>query len=290
MNCTQPVINDGELENEKLEIKFLLDAIHSKYGYDFRNYAKASLKRRIKHRLSLSGLKNISEMLHKVLYDISFFETLLLDFSINVTEMFRDPTFFLALRKTIVPILKKKSFIKIWHAGCATGEEVFSMAILLKEEGLYDRTQIYATDFNEIILQKAKAGIFPIEKIKTYTVNYQKAGGNKSFSEYYTAKYKYALIDKSLKQNIVFADHNIVTDWVFGEMNLIICRNVLIYFDRKLQNHVFRLFKESLSDDGFLCLGSGESIKLSEYSDCFEDIESNEKIYKKRDNSVSIDK
>jgi chemotaxis protein methyltransferase CheR len=281
-------IIDERLENENLEIKLFLEAIYQKYGYDFRNYAKASLKRRIKHRLSLSGLESISEMLHKALYDISFFETLLLDLSLNVSEMFRDPSFFLALRKKVLPALKKNSFIKIWHAGCATGEEVYSMAILLKEVDIYDKTQIYATDFNEVILKKAKEGIFPLDNIKLYTVNYQKAGGRKSFADYYTAKYKSAVIQKSLKKNIVFADHNLVTDRVFGEMDLIVCRNVLIYFDKDLQDHAIKLFIESLSDSGLLCLGSKESIKFSKYSGFFEDVASKEKIYRRK--STLVDK
>ena len=175
-------------------------------------------------------------MLDKILNDRAFFETMLLDLSINVTEMFRDPSFYKNLRKDVIPILKTYPFVKIWHAGCATGEEVYSLAILLKEEGLYKRAQIYATDFNEVVLQKAKEGIYPIDCMKDYTVNYQKAGGRESFADYYTAKYDSAIIDKSLKNNIIFADHNLATDGVFGEMNLILCRNVLIYFNKILQN------------------------------------------------------
>ena len=207
---------------------------------------------------------------------------LLFDFSINVTEMFRDPSCYLNIRKSVIPVLRTYPFIKIWHAGCATGEEVYSMAILLKEEGMYDRAQIYATDFNEAVVQKAKAGIFQIDRIKTYTSNYQKAGGTESFADYYTADYDSVIMDQALKKNIVFAHHNLVTDSVFGEMNLIMCRNVLIYFDRNLQNHVFKLFLDSLCYGGFICVGSKESIRFSKYSDSFEDAVRDEKIYKKR--------
>ena len=275
-------IDNQNIDNQNIEIQLLLEAVYLKYGYDFRNYAKASIKRRILHRLAMSGIASISEMQYKVLYDVNYFETLLLDLSINVTEMFRDPSFYQALRQDVIPVLRTYPYVKIWHAGCATGEEVYSMAILLKEEGLYDRSQIYATDFNQVVLQKAKEGIFPIENIKEYTVNYQKAGGKESFSGYYTAKYDSAIINQALKKNILFADHNLVTDGVFGEMNLILCRNVLIYFDKTLQNRVIGLFYDSLCRNGFLCLGSKESLMFSEYKSAFEDVVKEEKIYRKK--------
>ena len=268
-------------ENERIEIKLLLDAIYLKYGYDFRGYSKASIKRRILHRLELSGLKTISEMQHGILHNKKFFETMLQDFSINVTEMFRDFSFYKALRNKVIPELKEKPFIRIWHAGCATGEEVYSMAILLKEENLYEKTRIYATDFNEEILKKAKEGIFPIDRMKAYTHNYKKSGGLASFADYYTARYDYAIMENSLRENIVFADHNLATDSVFGEMDLVFCRNVLIYFTRDLQDRVFKLFRDSLCPGGYLCLGSKESVRFSEYSDDFENVVKKEKIYRK---------
>lgn len=271
-----------EFENQNIEIQLLLQAIYLKYGYDFRNYAKASIKRRIQHRLTKSSMANISAMQHKLLYDVAFFNTLLLDLSINVTEMFRDPNFYLALRKSVLPALKHFPYLKIWHAGCSTGEEVYSMAILLKEEGLYERTQIYATDMNEVVLKKAKDGIFAIDQLKHYTENYQKAGGKESFSDYYVAHYDHVVMDKSLKEHVLFSDHNLATDGVFGEMNLIVCRNVLIYFNRELQNRVLGLFLESLADKGFLCLGSKESIRFSEQTDSFDDVVKDEKIYQKK--------
>ena len=274
-------MKNGETEN--IELQLLLEAILLKYGYDFRQYSRASVKRRVLHRLGLSGLSSISEMQHRVLRDVEFFETLLRDLSINVTEMFRDPSFYKSLRVEVIPFLKTYPFVKIWHAGCSTGEEVYSMAIVLQEEGLYKRTQLYATDFNDVVLQKAKEGIYPVENVKEYTLNYQKSGGKDSFVNYYTAKHDHIILNRSLKTNIVFANHNLVTDGVFGEMNLILCRNVLIYFTKELQNRVFKLFYDSLCHHGILCLGSKESLRFSGYADRFEGIVEDEKIYRKRD-------
>ncbi len=269
-------------ENEKIEFDLLLQAIYQKYGYDFRNYARASLKRRVRYRLSQSNFKTISEMRHKLLYDSKFFATLLSDLTINVTEMFRDPSFFKALREIVIPELKKQPFIKIWHAGCSSGEEVYSIAILLKEEGLYKTSLIYATDADDVVLDKAKSGVFAIDRMKDYTINYRKAGGLASFADYYTARYDNAIMDNSLKKNIVFSNHNLVTDGVFGEMDMIICRNVFIYFNRDLQDRVFRLFSESLRPGGFLCLGTKETIRFSSFSDDFENVADHEKIYRKK--------
>ena len=269
-------------ENENIEVRLLLEAIYRKYGYDFRDYGRAHIKRRVKHRLSLSDFNSISDITHRVLYDQSFFESLLLDFSINVSEMFRDPPVYLAIKRKVIPLLKTYPFVKIWNAGCATGEEVYSIAIILKEEGLYKKCQIYATDFNQIVIQKAKEGIYPVDHVRKYTRNYQSAGGTGSFSDYYTANYGRVIMDKALKENIVFADHNLVTDGAFGEMQLIICRNVLIYFKQKLQNQVVSLFTKSLAPGGFLCLGSKEDLR---FSDCYSDYTitaEKEKIYRKR--------
>ena len=269
-------------ESENIEIRLLLEAVHRKYGYDFRDYSKAHIKRRIKHRIQLTDFNSISEMTHRVLYDQSFFETFLLDLSINVTEMFRDPSFYLKLREKVVPFLKTYPFIKVWNAGCATGEEVYSIAILLKEEGLYEKTQVYATDFNQVVIEKAKEGIYPVNSIKKYTQNYQKAGGLGSFADYYTANYDSVIFDQSLKKNIVFADHNLVTDSVFGEMNMIVCRNVLIYFNRNQQGRVIGLFLNSLCPGGFLCLGSKEDLRFSEHFSDFSIISEKGKIYRRK--------
>ena len=275
-------LSDWHRENEKIEIDLLLEAIYKKYHYDFKDYSRAHLKRRLKYRLKISGLENFSQMMHKVLYDKTFFETVLLDLSINVTEMFRDPSFYLAIREKVIPRLKRHSFIKVWHAGCSTGEEVYSMAILLKEEGLYEKTQIYATDFNTLVLEKAKHAIYPIELVKDYTANYQRAGGLNSFADYYSARYDSVILHPSLKERIVFADHNLVTDGVFGEMNMILCRNVLIYFTRNLQGRVIKLFLDSLAPSGFLCLGTKESLQLSPYSRHFVPLVEKEKIYQRK--------
>ena len=267
---------------KNIETELLLEGIYMKYGYDFRSYARASLKRRINATLSSLGMKNLSDLLHKILYDENAFNKLLLNLSINVTEMFRDPEFYRAVRQKIIPILKTYPFIKIWHAGCSTGEEVYSLVILLKEEGLSGKFQIYATDFNELVLKKAKQGIISLDRIKEYTLNYQKAGGLESFGDYYSAHYDHAKINESLKKNIVFADHNLATDGAFGEMNLIMCRNVLIYFNRDLQNRALGIFYESLSHFGFLCLGTKEDLSFSQYSNNFEVLALKEKIYRKR--------
>jgi chemotaxis protein methyltransferase CheR len=269
-------------ENEKIEMDLLLEAIYQKYHYDFKDYSRAHVRRRIMYRMRMANLKNISEMQHKILYDRTFFETLLMDLSINVTEMFRDPQFYNAIRTKVIPQLKRNSFIKVWHAGCATGEEVYSMAILLKEEGIYHKCQIYATDFNTMALERAKNAIYPIDLIKEYTVNYQKAGGLNSFAEYYTAQYDSVILDPSLKERIVFADHNLVTDGVFGEMNIILCRNVLIYFTKKLQNRVIKLFLDSLAPSAFLCLGSKESLQFSNFAHHFSLFVEKDKIYERK--------
>jgi chemotaxis protein methyltransferase CheR len=268
--------------NEDIETHLFIEAIKIKYGYNFSEYSRAHIKRRIRNRLLKSGMDNIMELTHRVLEDDGFFKDVLLDFSINVTEMFRDPPFFKYLRESIIPVLQSYPQIKIWHAGCSSGEEVYSMAIMLKECGLYDRCQIYATDFNEKILEKAKDGIYTLEAIKEYTKNYILAGGTHSFSDYYLAKYDNAILDQDLKKNITFAEHNLVTDGSFGEMNLIICRNVLIYFNQSLQNRVDGLFLESLVKGGYLCLGSKETLAYSNVVAKFEPISEEFKVYRKQ--------
>jgi len=274
-------VHKTSLDNEGIEIRLLLEAIYLRYGYDFRGYAKSSLRRRVLHRLAQSGLSTISEMQHRVLNDTAFFETLLLDFSINVTAMFRNPSFYLAVRNTVIPALREAGHIKVWCAGCATGEEVYSMAILLTEAGLYDHGQIYATDINEVILRKAAAGVYPIDRMQEYTKNYQMAGGVSSLADYFTADNWSVILRESLKSKIVFSDHNLATDAVFGEMDIIVCRNVLIYFGKELQNRVFKLFHDSLRAGGFLCLGSKESARFNDWADRFQAVSGPERIYRK---------
>ncbi|OQY32750.1 MAG: chemotaxis protein CheR [Spirochaetaceae bacterium 4572_59] len=273
---------EKKVENNRIEIDLLLEGIHRKYGYDFRNYTNAHIKRRLEYRLKISGCKNYMAMLHKLIYNEVFFNELLLDLSINVSEMFRDPGFYQAARETVIPYLRTYPFIKLWHAGCSAGQEAYSMVIMLKEEGLIDKCQVYATDFNELILAKARDGIYPLDQIKKYTQNYQKAGGKRSFGEYYTADYHSALIRQSLKDRILFTYHNLVSDGVFGEMNIIFCRNVLIYFDQKLQNKVLKLFYDSLVPGGYLCLGTKESLRFSDCSQLFEPVIPDQKIFRKK--------
>jgi chemotaxis protein methyltransferase CheR len=268
-------------ELERVEVEILLEGIFRHYGFDFRSYAYASLRRRLWKRIRAEGLATVSGLQERVLHDRDAMERLLLDLSVNVTSMFRDPNFYRAFRTQVVPLLRTYPFIRVWHAGCSTGEEVYSMAILLKEEGLYERARVYATDINEVVLAEARAGIFPLEKMQEYTQNYLRAGGTRSFSEYYTAAYGGALFSPALRENVVFAQHNLVTDRSFSEFNVILCRNVMIYFDRSLQNRVHELFYESLPTYGILALGSKESLKFSKYEECYEAIDQREKIYRK---------
>ena len=266
----------------ELEISLLLEAVYQKYSYDFRQYSQAHIRRRIMNRMMMSGLENVSQLQAKVLSDEAFASKLLQDLSITVTEMFRDPGFYRSLRENVIPILKTYPFIKIWHAGCATGEEAYSMAILMQEEGLYDRTTIYATDFNQKALNKAKEGIFSNGMIKEYTTNYQLSGGNESFSSYYISNYDNVIMNQSLKKNIVWANHNLVTDSVFAEVHLILCRNVLIYFDKNLQNKVQYLFYNSLINGGILCLGFKESLRFTDVYDKYTELDNKQRIFKKK--------
>jgi chemotaxis protein methyltransferase CheR len=274
-----PLSYDPDLE--RLEIELLLEGIYRHYGFDFRSYAYASIRRRLWRRIGDEGLTTISALQDRLLHEPALMEQVLLDLSINVTAMFRDPTFYLAFRQKVVPLLRTYPFIRIWHAGCSTGEEVYSMAILLEEEGLYERARIYATDINEVVVHRARAGIFPLERMQEYTENYIRAGGIRSFSEYYVAKYDGALFSPALQRNVVFSQHNLVTDRSFAEFNVILCRNVLIYFDRDLQMRVHGLFHESLVHLGVLCLGSKETLRLSAYENSYEELSGPERIYRK---------
>lgn len=275
-------ITDEAVNIEDVEIRLLLEAIYHLYGYDFRCYSKASLRRRILHRQQMSGFSTIMEMTDRVMRDRHFFVNLLNDLTVNVTEMFRDPDFYRAFREEVVPVLRTYPFIKLWHAGCSTGEEIYSMAVLLEEEGLYERSMIYATDIDKGVLAVARKGIYSVDAIRAYSENYRRAGGKGSLSDYYTAKYDGVIMDQRLKRNIVFADHDLATDQVFGEMNVIICRNVLIYFDRALQERVFSLFLDSLDLGGFLCLGTKESLRFSGCEDAFEPVVATQKIFRTR--------
>lgn len=273
---------EENFEVEDLELELFIQALYYQYGYDFREYSRAHLKRRVLYRMSVENLSSISVLQDKILHNKDFFYKIIGDFSINVTEMFRDPSFYRKIKEKVIPILKTYPYLKIWHAGCSTGEEVYSMAILLKEEGLLEKTQIYATDFSESALEIAKEGIYPMDLLKKYSINYHKAGGSKNLADYYSSMYGYAKFDHDLRKKIVFSSHNLVNDGVFGEMHMIICRNVLIYFNRTLQERVLELFEESLVRGGILGVGSKESISFTSIEKNFEEISANGKLYKKK--------
>ncbi len=268
-------------EAEKMEIDRLLTGIRDRYGYDFTHYSWASLKRRIDRVCDHMHAASYTALLDKLFYDDRLFDEFLKHMSITVTEMFRDPPVYLAIREKIVPLLKTFPFVKIWHAGCATGEEAYSMAILLHEEGFLGRARLYATDFNKHSLDKAGEGIYPAKNSELFAANYHAAGGKGNFSDYYSASYERVKFKDYLKEHITFSYHNLVTDGVFGEMNLICCRNVLIYFDKILQNRVLTQLAESLRHGGFLCLGNKETLNFTAVKELFEPVDPRQRIYKK---------
>ena len=278
---TAAVEETEKLALEEVEVQLLTEGIYRHYGFDFRDYSMPSLRRRIWKRIYAEGLSTISGLQEKVLHDAQCMERLLLDLSINTTAMFRDPTFYAAFRQKVVPLLRTYPFARIWHAGCSTGEEVYSMAILLQEEGLYERCRIYATDINEAVLQRAKDGIFPLATMQENTSNYIAAGGKGTFSGYYTARYDYAIFRPSLRENVVFAQHNLVTDSSFNHFNVIFCRNVLIYFNNALQERVMQLFLNSLEMFGILGLGKKETVKYTSVAENYGEIDEAEKLYRR---------
>jgi chemotaxis protein methyltransferase CheR len=265
-----------------IELQLFVDAVYLKYHYDFRGYATSSLKRRLITATSRFGCETLSQLQDKMLRDPVIFSALLDYLTVQVSEMFRDPAYFLALRREVVPLLRTYPSLKIWVAGCSTGEEVYSFAILLREEGLLERSLIYATDINAQALKRAEGGVYELDRMADFTANHQKSGAKTSLSEYYTAAYGRAVMDKSLREQIVFADHSLATDSVFSEMQLVSCRNVLIYFDRELQNRAIGLFRESLCRKGFLGLGSKESLRFTEHAGAFRDFAASERIFQKR--------
>jgi len=266
----------------QIEMHLLIDAIYLTYHYDFRHYAPASLKRRLSAALANFNCQTFSQLQDKVLHEPDSFAALLDCLTVPVSEMFRDPAYFRALRHTVVPVLRTYPSLKVWVAGCGTGEEVYSLAILLREEGLLPRTLIYATDINPHTLQKASAGVYDVERIAGFTEAHRKSGASSSLSDYYTAAYGRAVFDKSLREHIVFSDHSLATDSVFAEVQLVSCRNVLIYFNRDLQDRAVGLFRDSLCRKGFLGIGSKETLRFSPYSDSFSELARDERIYQKR--------
>jgi chemotaxis protein methyltransferase CheR len=267
---------------EELELELLLEALYRRHGFDFRGYAMASLRRRVWRRVHLDGLSTITALTDRILHDPAVLERLLADLSINVTEMFRDPSFHRVLREKAMPQLRTYPFVRVWNAGCSTGEEAYSMAIALHEAGLLERSRIYATDMNEGALARARTGAVPLERMQAYTDNYQRAGGTRAFSEYNEVRGPTAVFDPALTRNIVFAQHNLATDRSFNEFHLIVCRNVMIYFGRELQRHVHELFLDSLAPLGLLALGRKEAIQPAELAAAYEPLEATEKLFRRR--------
>lgn len=267
-----------QLRNE--EVQLLLNDIHTQYGYDFTEYSKASLQRRIQRLFALDHFPSFAEFRYRLLNDGPYFRRFVEEITVNVTEMLRDPSFYRTLRTTILPVLATYPFIRIWHAGCATGEEVYSMAILLKEAGLLHKSLLYGTDINPLVIEKARKGIFPVNQMQKYSENYIQSGGLKDFSAYYTANYHLAKFDSSLTGRMIFSTHNLVSDSSFNEFQLILCRNVLIYFERQLQSKVIQLFDYSLESFGFLALGSKESLRFSPIAGRYKQV-GKEKIWRK---------
>ncbi|WP_137679210.1 CheR family methyltransferase [Aurantiacibacter suaedae] len=266
---------------EDIEIQLLLDALYRHYHYDFRHYARASIKRRLLQARTQLGYDSISAIQSAVLHDETILPRLLNFLTVQVSEMFRDPSYFRALREKVVPHLRTYPSLKVWVAGCSHGEELYSLSILFAEEGLADRTMFYATDINPAALRAAQAGVYPLDRIRLFTENHRLSGGHSSLSDHYTANYDRAVFDKSLRKRTVFSDHSLVTDAAFGEMHLISCRNVLIYFDRELQDRVVGLFGESLVRGGFLGIGSKESLRFSAHANQFADFVRTERIYRR---------
>jgi chemotaxis protein methyltransferase CheR len=269
----------GELE--RIEIELLLEAIDRHYGFDFRGYALGSLRRRLWRSAAEEGVQSISGLQERVLHDPQAMERLLTGLSVNVTTMFRDPTFYVAFREHVVPLLRTYPFIRVWNAGCSTGEETHSLAILLQEEGLYERARIYATDFNSDVLARAHAGELPLDRMQEYTQNYQRAGGKHDFSAYYSVERGVAKLDEGLHEHVVFAQHNLASDRSFNEFNVVLCRNVLIYFGRDLQRRVHQLFYDSLARFGVLGLGQKETLRFTDLEDRYEELDPREKIYRR---------
>jgi chemotaxis protein methyltransferase CheR len=271
----------SEAETEELEIRLLLQAIHAQYGYHFQDYAKGSMGRRVKVALARSGLSHLGELQHKLLVDPEFFASILDDLTVRVTEVFRDPIFYRVFRETVVPVLHTYPLLKIWHAGCASGEEVYTMAILLSEENLYERAQIYATDMSLKALEMAQDGVYPEADAQKFATNYRQSGGKKRFEDYYSSAYGRIVVRENLRRNIVFFQHDLASDHALGEMHLVLCRNVLIYFGSELRSRALSLFGDCLERGGFLCLGKNEGLP-AEASARFSEFSAAERIYRRR--------
>ena len=276
------VVGTAPTKDFDIELRLLVEAIFLKYHYDFRSYAAASLKRRLTTAMSRFGCATLSQLQDRVIHDGAFFPVLLDYLTVQVSEMFRDPGYFLAIREKVVPLLRTYPSLKVWVAGCSAGEEAYSLAILLREEGLLERTIVYATDINQRALKQAESGVYAIDRIAGFTENHRRSGATTSLSQYYTAAYDRAVFDKSLREHIVFSDHSLATDSVFAEMHFVSCRNVLIYFSRELQDRALGLFHDALCRKGFLGIGSKETLRFSGQDDAFERVLPTERIYRKK--------
>ena len=266
---------------QDIELDLLLEGLYRAHGFDFRDYSRGSIKRRVLELMRAEQLATVSEFQNKVLHDAACLERFLLGLSVHATSMFRDPSFYLTFRKKVVPLLRTYPTVQIWVAGCSSGEEVYSLAILLHEEGLYPRCRIYATDISQTILRRARAGIFPLAAMREYTANYHQAGGVHEFSDYYTAQYDSVILSASLKHNLVFSEHNLATDGSFNEFQVILCRNVMIYFNKELQARVHNLLYDSLSIFGVFGLGNKESLKFTPRAEFYEHLSGKDKLYRK---------
>jgi chemotaxis protein methyltransferase CheR len=273
--------NVRDAAREEIEVDLLVEGVYRLYGFDFRAYARSSLRRRIRNVVETEQTGTISALQDRILHDPECFDRVLPRLSVNVSAMFRDPAFFLAFRQQVIPLLRTYPFVRIWQAGCSTGEEAYSVAILLEEEGLYDRCRIYATDINGTVLRTAKAGIYPLDAMQKYTANYLQAGGERPFSEYYTASYDHAMFRPALQRNILFTEHNLATDGTFNEFNVILCRNVMIYFNRTLQARVHQLFYDSLVPFGILGIGAHETLRLTAHEHRYEPLVERERLYRR---------
>lgn len=272
----------GALDATDEELAELLEALYDRYRFDFRNYALPSLRRRISSGLREEGVRSLAEYGERLLADAEVMERFLLLVTVNVTTMFRDPEFYRSFREKVVPLLASRPFFRVWHAGCSTGEEVYSFTILLKEEGLLERCRIYATDMNDAVLWHARSGIYSAEALREFTTNYLRAGGRGAFSQYYTARYGRVIFQSSLRQNIVFSRHNLATDGSFHQFDVVLCRNVLIYFNNRLAAHVHRLLHDSMVPGGILGLGQRETIGFTPHEADYEPIDAEARLYRKR--------
>jgi chemotaxis protein methyltransferase CheR len=278
-SLAEPATEDRKLLN--LEIELLLTGVAERYGYDFRNYARASLTRRIRRAMATEGAASVSALQHRLLHDGHAAMRFVAAVSVHTTSMFRDPEVYRALRSDVVPLLRTYPFVRIWHAGCSSGEEVYSLAILLEEEGIYDRCRVYATDLSDTILDRARQGVFSLRSMRDYTQAYQRAGGTQDFSSYYVADSENAVFRKALRRQLVFSQHNLVCDSAFNEFQLIVCRNVLLYFDQTLRHRSLELFHASLVNFGVLVIGKKESLRFTPQSELYQELNDGMRIYRR---------